>query len=114
MMPSLIPPCSAMARIVVPFMSPVSLKARRAALSIELRRASAVSRCARGTSPVVLAALDCLAMHESESSLGQGRTTGLMAGARGYLFRLSERIRLFLREHNFQPAGAGFRSSGKE
>src|SRR5688572_23989482 len=49
------PPRSAMARIVVPFMSPVSLKARRAALRIELRRASAVRRRARGGSAVAVA-----------------------------------------------------------
>ena len=50
---------SAIALMVVPFMSPVSLNARRAALRIDFRRASAVSRRARGgaatASPVSLA-----------------------------------------------------------
>src|SRR5215510_13488615 len=48
MTPSLIPPRSAMARIVVPFMSPVSLNAARAAARIDRRRASAVRRRRRG------------------------------------------------------------------
>jgi hypothetical protein len=38
-------------RIVVPFMSPVSVNARRAAWRIDFFRASAVSRRARGDSP---------------------------------------------------------------
>ena len=45
------PPRSAMWRIVVPFMSPVSVNARRAACRIDFFRASAVSRRARGDSP---------------------------------------------------------------
>src|SRR4029453_17387878 len=66
MTPSLNPPRSAMWRMVVPFMSPVSVKARRAACRMDLRRASAVSRRARGR-PLALRDErgDCLAMGSS-------------------------------------------------
>src|SRR5215469_14458129 len=58
MTPSLIPLCSAITFIVVPFISPVSVNARLAAARIELFLASAVSRrrTGGGASPAGLAA----------------------------------------------------------
>lgn len=57
------PPRSAMARTVVPFMSPVSVKARLAASRIDFFRASAVSLRVRGASTAFLdARTACVAM----------------------------------------------------
>src|SRR5215472_1944755 len=89
MTPSLMPLCSAITFIVVPFISPVSVNARLAAARIELFLASAVSRRRTGGGASLAglaAALGTRRPRFLDPACGECAHTPMLA--RGHLYRV--------------------------
>src|SRR6516165_12238962 len=76
------PPCSAITFMVVPLTSPVSLKAFRAALRIELFRAAAVSRRGLGLSGSDLVCRDGARRFTGQGYASEAAVTQLVAPRR--------------------------------